>query len=269
VSPDPVVPASLPQFSTFCDVTALHVQLVQNSEVIDVRLSNARAILSNLNPASCPIFDLPDLSGSTKIPSFITDTPPAGASNGDKINFTLRARNTGAVNATNLRFVDRIPTSVTVDQASILLDGATTPFTIGNCPGNLSFTKCAGEAASDTSRQCLTVQDGALNAGQIKNLTFSVTVNGNPSTGVCNDALILVDQIPPTEITTTVLPPGGGTTSGGTATAGATSGELIRTTGSGGCSIGEMSKAGRGQLLPVFAMALALVLRGVRKRKDR
>src|SRR5207244_6752640 len=107
----------------------------------------------------------------------------------DLLRFTVSAVNSAATNDTctadqqtghNLRVIDRIPLGVTVDEASITVqtDNGTpiaTTGTIAACPANLQFVGCDPEPASDTSRQCLTVNAGDLASQQTKKVSFIAT----------------------------------------------------------------------------------------------
>lgn len=229
-------------------VQGLRAQLLSDGEVLDVVLSDSEASLTGL-PASCFISCSPDLTNSRKFPSFKKDGVNRGlADPGDIIEFALEAVNSAPCAAVGLQIIDRIPFFVTVDQGSIKLDGQTVNFTIAACPGDKSFNFCPGEEVIDTSRQCLTVDLGDLPANATKRLTYNVTVNDDLPEGanICNAALI-GDR------------PVGAIVEGGVGITPGDGAGILRTTGSGGCSLNPATPTS--EAWPVLAVGIFLALR--------
>jgi uncharacterized repeat protein (TIGR01451 family) len=287
--PDPAAPAG----TTRCIVNAAHIELVQAGEVLDLRVSGSTAEVTSPNcqgpgPGGCG----PNLGNSKKESQILqadrtTPKNPQTPAVGDPIRFTVSAVNSAATSDSctadqqtghNLRVIDRIPLGVTVDQASITVqtdNGAPTPTTgtIANCP-DLQFVGCEPEPASDTSRQCLTVNAGDLGPQQTKKVSFIATVNstatgGNSAgcdtsgqgRGICNVALIQVDEVQNpsgTPRTSSIVCPKAGA-----------AGDLLKTTGGGGCSLGASPRAAVSEGWPVALVGLLLAARQWRRRAAR
>jgi hypothetical protein len=122
----------------------------------------------------------------------------------------------------------------------------------------------------------LTVNDSDLAPGQTKRISFIGTVNSNATggsnagcdssgrgAGICNTALIQIDEIQNASATprTSAIQcpiPAGITGLGG---------DFLRTTGSGGCSLGS-GKPGVGETLPVWLLGAWLMVRRLRRRSS-
>ncbi len=287
--PDVTAPAG----TTRCSVNSLHAQLISPiiTGVLDLKLSGATATISNSLCSSgggggCN----PILTNSIKTSQIlqsnrVTPKTPQVPAIGDPILFTIAATNSTAPNQTcpagaqtghNLRVIDRIPKGVTIDTATITIqtDNGTpvpTTGTIAACPASLQFSGCSGEPASDPSRQCLTVADGDLAPQQTKRISFIATVNSSAiggtqpgcdsdgsGLGICNTALIQIDEIQNpsgTPRTSAIQCPKPG-------------GDVIRTTGSGGCSLGLDSR-GRSEAIPMLLVGAWLLIRRGRRHGAR
>lgn len=233
-------------------VQALRAQLVSDGEVLDVVLSDSEASLTNL-PASCFNSSCsPDLTNSIKSALFVKDEVNHGlADSGDIIKFIVSAVNSAACPAAGLQIIDRIPLFVTVDESSIKLDDQPVNFTKAACPDDAEFN-CPGEQAIDTSRQCIFVDAGDLAANATKNLTYNVTVGNDLPEGsnICNAA-----RIGNRPVVTIV--------EGGT---GITPGDILHTTGSGGCSLNPAAPAS--DSWPVLVVGALLALRRWRRNRS-
>lgn len=174
-------------------VDAVVIQLL-TGDLLEVILSTAFASLENL-PASCPVIGgpggTPVLGQSLKSALLTVDGGSAGfADPGDRIRFTVRAINSGTAAATGVNIIDRLPRFSTIDLASVRLDGAVVNLNPANCPANVNFNGCPGEAASDAARQCLSTSIANLAAGDSVDLTFEVTINQGATGNICNTAFI-------------------------------------------------------------------------------
>lgn len=285
--PDPDAPAGTAR----CTVNALHAQLASPivAGILDLKLSGSTASLTN---ATCPGNGNcnPNLTNSVKTSTILradrtAPKNPQVPAIGDPIRFTVAATNSAVLNEAcggsqtghHLRVIDRIPRGVTVDPTSITIqtDNGTpvpTTGTIAPCAANLEFTGCNGEPASDGTRQCLTITDGDLAPAQTKRISFIATVNSSATggstvgcdgngtgAGICNTALIQIDEIqnpsgtPRTSAIQCPIPNGG---------------DQVRTTGSGGCSLGFDSR-GRSEAIPMLLVGAWLLIRRWRQGSAR
>jgi uncharacterized repeat protein (TIGR01451 family) len=284
--PDPAAPAG----TTTCTVNALHSQFINGAQSYDLKVSGATASVTSPNCGGGGNGCGPQLGNSNKTSQILqsdrqTPKSPQIPAIGDPIRFTVSAVNSAATNANctaaqqtghNLRVIDRIPLGVTVDLASITVqtdNGAPVPTTgtIAACPANLQFVGCDPEPASDTSRQCLTVNDGDIAPQQTKKISFIATVNstavgGNSAgcdttgqgRGICNVALIQVDEVQNpsgTPRTSSIVCPKAG------------AGDFLRTTGGGGCSLGASPRAAMSEGWPVVMIGVLLAVRQWRRRR--
>jgi len=267
-----------------CTVTALHAIGVQNGEVFDLNLSSSTATLSNLPPPcnTGPIACSPQLAGIKNSVILEQDrtTPksPQAPAAGDPIRFTISVTNNAAApdpscpadstTAPEVTVIDRIPQGVTVDPSSIQVQTDNDPpvsatGTIANCDANLSFAGCTPEAASDSTRQCLTVSAGSLSRTHTKNVSFVATVDSTSpvctvsgSQRICNTVLIQGSNTPISTPATSIIlcPPAP---------------DRLITTGGGGCSLGTEPNAKGSETWPVVLMGIFLALRQWRRRASR
>ncbi|MGH8010445.1 MAG: choice-of-anchor P family protein [Candidatus Binatia bacterium] len=229
--------------SVSVEVDAAVIEVLSGGNLLEVVLSSAAAELINL-PASCPVIGgpggTPVLTGSNKSATFVFDGQNAGfADQGDTLRFNVRAANTGAATAPGVLILDRLPRFTTFNANSVRLDGATVASTVIGCPANVSFNGCPGEAAADTSRQCLSVAIGDLTAAEVNNLSFEVTVNQSGRADICNTAFVGNQEV-------TAIVPGRrlNTTGGGD--------------GGGGCALNPSTA--RAEAWPIFLLTLLWML---------
>jgi len=288
--PDPSAPAG----TTTCTVNAAHIELVQAGEVLDLKVSGATASVTSPNCSGGGGPCGPQLGNSQKTSQILqsdrtTPKNPQTPAVGDPIKFTVSAVNSATTSetcnatqqtGTNLRIIDRIPKGVTPDLTTITVQTDNgTPVagtgTVAKCSASLQFGDgCAPEPSSDATRDCLTVNAGDLAPQQTKKVSFIATVDttavGGTSpgcdstgsgTGICNIALIQVDQVqnpsatPRKSAIICPKPSGGG---GGP--------DLLKTTGGGGCSLGGSPQSGLREGWPVALMGLMLAVRQWRRR---
>ncbi|MGH7898246.1 MAG: hypothetical protein ACREQQ_09855, partial [Candidatus Binatia bacterium] len=254
-------------------VDAIRIQAPGDASLLQVLLSSTKATLTNL-PSLCPAFHCPAFDLTMGSAFERDDGCQSSPDAGDQIRFTLDVANSGGGGGANLVIVDRIPENASLDPASPRLDGQSVAFDT-NCPDTVSFTACP--RSDGGTPQCLTVQAGDLPVGASKTLTFTVTVNSTgdvcntavtsvtPVDALCNAAgverevssLVLADtSCPPTTPTATPPTSGTPTPSGGPQ-------DRLRTTGSGGCSLG--SAGAGGEAWSVLPIALLLWLRRRRR----
>lgn len=231
-------------------------------------ISSAQAELNNL-PAECFGPDcVPDFSGSEKEGEISDDADGSGgASSGDTITYTIEI--SSQCQEDDVSVVDRIPEGTSYVDGSLTVsdteDGTGTPVTatVDSCPAE-PFPGCEGEDDVDDSRDCLFFSAGAFTAGDTKFARFDVEVNETQGDFVCNVARI-EDKPVVSLVSTADDGDSDGDGDGGSGT-GVGSGDLLATTGSGGCSIGSNRAGGMG-LLPFAAlMALLIGRRTLRKR---
>ena len=285
--PDPAAPAG----TTTCTVNAAHAKFINGAQSFDLKVSGATASVTSPNCGGGASGCGPQLGNSNKTSQIVqsdrqTPKSPQIPAVGDPIRFTVSAVNSAATSDTctaaqqtghNLRVIDRIPLGVTVDLASITVqtdNGAPTPTTgtIAACPADLQFPGCEPEPASDPSRQCLTVTAGDIAPQQTKKVSFIGTVNSTATggtsvgcdnsgqgRGICNVALIQVDE---------VQNPSGTPRTSSIVCPKASSGDFLRTTGGGGCSLGSSPRAAASEGWPVALVGVLLAARRWRKRRS-
>ena len=295
--PDPKALAG----TTTCTVNAVHAQLASPivAGVLDLKVSGSTASVTSPNCAGAGGGWGPNL-GSSKKDSLIlqSDRQTAKASQipapNDPIRFTVSAINSAATSPSctadqqtghHLKVIDRIPRGVTLDPTSITLQidnnapapVAATDVSVGPCSADLQFVGCEPEPASDSSRQCLTVQAGDLAPQQTKKVSFIATVDSNSTggsgttpgcdssgngTGICNVALIQVDE----ESNPSGTPRKSAIICPIPSASGISGGDILQTTGSGGCSLGGGANGSKSDALPVLLVGALLAIRQLRRR---
>ena len=235
-------------------VQALRAQLISNGEVLDVVLSESDASLTAL-PEKCFTSPCtPNFTGSKKNGTLVTDNGTKNVADpGDVIAFTVSAKNSGTCPATGFQIIDRIPLYMTVDATSIKLGNTVVPPTaVIDCPSSAHFeNNCPGEQDVDPSRKCIVVDGGTLQPNATENLTYNATVNQDLPTGapVCNVALIGPQPV-------VLIGFGGEGVLGG--------GDVLQTTGSGGCSLNPSAPSSDGW--PILLIGALLGWRRLRRR---
>jgi uncharacterized repeat protein (TIGR01451 family) len=209
---------------------------------------------------------------ATKSAAIVTDGGTPGAADaGDRLRFTVRVQNSGLVPAGTLVIADRVPLRTTLDPASIQLDGtACASCTVASCRADQDFTQCPDEPASDNSRQCVNTLGANLDPGQTRVLVFDVVVDECGTGAICNDAQITAEHPPdcpnveaPVDLQRVAIVTCPKPNPTPTPTPG---GDILKTAGSGGCSIG--GGGGVLDLWPLVVVGLLFSIRalGLRRR---
>lgn len=250
-------------------VTAFDGTVTQGD--LRILLSRAVAELDNLPTDRCD-FDTPvDLTSSIKSAVLKTDADGNRQIDpGDTVHYTITAVNNGTRTGTNLVFIDRLPNDISLVAGTATLDGAPVTAAPGACPSGVRFDRCSDEA----STQCLVVSDGSLLVStedppeNARVLEFDATINpgavdaeGRGTT--CNTVIVQTDETAVERANTLALGVGSDAPPlpGGS--------DRIRSTGSGGCSLGTGAPAAGSEIFPVLGVLLVLAVRRGRGRAPR
>jgi MYXO-CTERM domain-containing protein len=252
-----------------CTSEALRAQLVQAGELVDVSLSNASGALRDV-PLDCICPDQADcfacrnFSGSEIDGGFVENDDCPSPTEGDRLEFEILAENQSLeeCEALDVTMVARVPGNLTIDESSVTVDGEPAVGTVGPCPESLAFVGCTGEAPTDGDRDCLTVPLGVIAPGESAGVGFEADVTRKDA--VCLSAKLTApfgedQEVRTIEDLVAILPDGDcpGVSPGG--------GDILATTGSGGCSTVPGAPAGA-EDLGLAALALGWLARRRRTR---
>lgn len=260
-----------------CTSQALRVQLVQDGELVDVALSSTSGALRDMpegcicpDPSSPLCFPCRNFTASDIDGSFLEDIgcpgddDPNGAPNAsDVIELAVEVVNSSAdtCEALDVTLLNRIPQSLDIDETTVEVDGTPVAGTIANCPAGVAFNGCTGETPINTDRRCLSVPLGLIGPGESVTVTYRGEVTAKDE--ICNTVLLRA-PIGGSEVTlnelTAVFPDGDCVGLGG---------DILKTTGSGGCAVSATAAPASSESWPVGLLVAALLWRGARRRRAR
>lgn len=281
---------------TSITVNAVHAKVLTNAELVELIVSSASGAAINCPtgggecdpeteccpgeedccPLNDPTCDSHCLESSIKSSELVDDADGNGEIGpGDRVKFTIEAKNgcEGAVPGASV--IDRVPDEITVDLSTVAVDGETVEgAALEACPEGATFEDCESEASS----QCLIVDIGDVEQDVPVKVTFEATIDpeavvdcdGFVEGQTCNTAIIGNDVARVERSTLVDLGrAGGGEDCPGESPPAGISGDLLATTGSGGCAVSPNGAAGGRESWPALLLMALLALRRVRRKGSR